>query len=74
MNEAFGFAIGAWGIGASKTLTNVQALTKTTEVAGAIARAIIGKQSGDGDAETSIVVDGSLEESGSGMGLLIGQD
>ncbi len=74
LDEAFGFAIGARGVGAGKTLANAQLLAEAAKVAGAVARTVIGEQAGDRDAEASIVVDGSLPESGRRRGFLVGLD
>src|SRR5689334_7736941 len=74
LDEAFGFAVGAWSVGASETLANVELLAEAAKAARAIAGTVIGEQAGDGDAEAGIVVDGGLQEGGGGRGLLIGKD
>ena len=74
LDEAFGFAVGAGSVGTSEAQAEAELVTETAKDAGAITGAVVGKQAADGDAEAGIVIDGSLQKSGSGRGLLIGQN
>ena len=53
---------------------NAELLAEAAKVAEAIAGAVVGEHMGDGDAETGVIIDGSLQESGGRRGFLIGQD
>ncbi len=44
LDEAFCFAVGARGVGASETLANAELLAEAAKEAGAISRDLIGKQ------------------------------
>ncbi len=74
LDEAFCFAVGARGVGASETLANAELLAEAAKEAGAIAGTVIGKHTGDGDAQAGVVVDGGLQEGGCGRGFLVGKD
>jgi len=74
LDEAFGFAVGAWSVRTSEALANTELLAELAKMAGAIAGTVIGEHAGDGDAESSIVVNGSLQEGGSRGSFLVGQD
>jgi hypothetical protein len=73
LDEAFGLAVGAWSVGTSEALANAEVLAELAKMAGAIAGTVIGEHAGDGDAESRIVVHGSLQKGGSRGGFLVGQ-
>jgi len=49
LDKAFGFAIGAWGVGAGEVVTDAELETGVAELAGAIGRAVVGEQGADAD-------------------------
>jgi hypothetical protein len=55
LDEAFGFAIGTRGIGASETMAQAESENGAAEGMGAIAVAIIGKQAADVNSQTGVV-------------------
>jgi hypothetical protein len=60
LNEAFSFTVGARSIGASEAMAQTESENGATEGMGAIAMAIIGKQSADANAQTSVVGERSV--------------
>ena len=64
LDEAFGLTVGAWSVRTSEALVNTELLAELAKMAGAIAGTVIGEHAGDGDAESSIVVNRGLQESG----------
>jgi hypothetical protein len=54
LNEAFGLAVGARGIGTGEAVLDAELEAGGAEVAGAIARAVVGEQAVDGDAVLGI--------------------
>lgn len=55
LDEALGFAIGAWGIGAGEAMAQTQGENGVTESVGTITVAIIGEQPADANAQTGVV-------------------
>ena len=74
LDESFGFAIGARGVGTGEALANAELAAELEKVAGAIAGTVIGEHAGDGDAEAGVVIDGSLQESRRRRRFLVRQD
>ena len=74
LDEAFGFAIGLRRVRASATVFDAHLETSLAKVMGAIATAVIGEQSADGDTVAGEEVNRIPEEGDGGMGLLIGED
>ena len=60
LNEALGFAVSAWSIGAGEAMAQAQGENGATEGMGAIAMAVIGKQSADANAQTGVVGEGGV--------------
>ena len=74
MDEAFGFAVGARGVGASEALAEAELMTEAAKDAGAVTRAVVGEQAADRNAEAGVVIDRGLQKSSRGRGFLVGQD
>jgi hypothetical protein len=53
LDEAFGFAVGLWRVRASAAVLEAHLATSAAKLVGAIAAAVIGEQSTDGDAVAS---------------------
>ena len=60
LDEALGFAVGAWGIRAGETMAQPQSENSATEGMGAVTVAVIGEQAADANAETSVVGERSV--------------
>ena len=58
LDEAFGFAIGTWGVGSGKAVTKAELGTGVAKLVCTIAAAVIGEQSADADAVLGIEVHG----------------
>ena len=74
LDEAFGFSIGAWGIGSGKAVLEAGGLDDLSEAPVAIAGAVIGEDSPDREAEAGEVGPRHVEEHECGTVLLVGQD
>ena len=74
LDEAFGFAVGLWRVRASAAVLEAHLATSAAKLVGAIAAAVIGEQSTDGDAVASEEVNGIPKKGDGGVGLLIGED
>ena len=74
LDEAFGFAVGLWGVGASAAVFEAHLETSPTKVVRAVAAAVIGEQGAHGDAVASKEVNRIPEEGDGGFSLLIGKD
>src|SRR5215210_3653712 len=72
--EALGFSIGLWGIGAGPDRLDVEPVAGADKCFRPVARAIVGHDAADGDAEASIVGGGGLQESDGALLLFIGKD
>jgi len=72
--EAFGFAVGLRGVRASAAVFEAHLQTNLAKLMGAIAAAVIGKQSTNDDAVASEEVNCIPEEGDGGVSLLIGED
>src|SRR6185437_7329571 len=73
LNKAFGLAVGAGGVRAGEAVLNAALEAGGAELAGAIAASVIGEQAANGDAVLGVEGDGSMQESDSGFGLLVGE-
>jgi hypothetical protein len=73
-DEAFGFAVGLWGVGTGAAVFEAYLQTGLAKLVGAIAATIIGEQSADGDAVASEVVNRIPEEGDGGVSLPIRED
>jgi len=73
LDEAFGLAIGSWGVGTSEAVRNIEFRAGLSKLAGAIAGAVIGQQTANGDAVELVKGDGIVEKLDRGFCLLIGQ-
>src|ERR1700681_4694189 len=73
LDEAFGFAVGLRRVRASAAVFEAHLQTSLAKVVGAIAAAVIGEQSADGDAVASEEVNCLPEEGDGGVGFLIGE-
>jgi hypothetical protein len=74
LDEAFGFAVGARGVGTGETLGDAEAAAAAVKACGAIAGAVVGEHAGDDDAQAREVADGGLDKSRGGGGFLMGED
>ena len=73
LNEAFGFAVGAWSVRASEVVADAELETGGVEVAATIAGAVVGEQTANADAVISVEGNGSAEESDGSLGGLVGK-
>ncbi len=73
LNETFGLAVGARGVGACEAVLDAELEAGGTEVAGAIAGTVVGKQAANDDAVLGVEGDGGMQEGDSGWALLVGQ-
>jgi len=73
LDETFGLAVGARGVGASEEMAELELMEAVAKVPAAIAAAIVGHDAADGDAESGVVVEGGAQESQGGVVRLIGQ-
>src|ERR1035438_9807763 len=74
LDEAFGFAVGLRRVRTSASMFESECVAGLAKVMGAIAAAVVGEQSADGDAMASKKVNGSLEKGDGGASLLVGED
>src|SRR2546421_3105346 len=74
LNEAFGLAIGAWGVRPSALVADCMLLAEIAESPRLVAGTVIGEHAADGDAESLVIGDGGGEEGGGGEAFLIGKD
>ena len=74
LDEAFGFAVGAWGVGASEVMAQTQSKNGTAESMGTITVAIIGEQAADANAQAGVISQGGMEESDGRSSGAVGQD
>src|SRR5437016_10314520 len=72
LEETFGFAIGAWGVGTGAVMANAETAASGGEEAGVVARGIVGENATDANAETGVISDGGIEESDGRVGALVG--
>jgi hypothetical protein len=73
LDEAFGFSVGARGVGPSEAVANAESSAGVTEPVGAIATSVVGKQGANGDAVLGIKSNGVAQESEGSFGFLVGQ-
>jgi hypothetical protein len=74
LDEAFCFAVGAWGIRSGEAVRDAEFSASGVEQVGAIGVSVVGKQMADGDAVLCIECDRSTQEGAGGLGSLIGKD
>ena len=74
LDEAFGLAVGARRVRAGKAMADAETMASIAEEPRAIARAVVGQQTTNVDAEGAVVSDRSMEESHGGVAAFIGQD
>jgi hypothetical protein len=73
LDEAFGLAVGAWGVRPSEAVTNAELGAGVTELASAIATSVVGEQATNADAMLCIKGQGVLQEGEGGVEPLVGQ-
>ena len=69
LDEAFGFAVGLRRVRTSASMFEAECVAGLAKVMGAIAAAVVGEQSADGDAMASKKVNGPLEKGNGGASL-----
>jgi hypothetical protein len=74
LDEAFGFTVGAWGVGAGKEMAQAVALTSGAEEMGTIAGAVVAHEPLRLDAQRGEVSQGPLKEEHGTLLSLIGHD
>ncbi len=72
LDEAFGLAVGSWREGPGIAMAEAEFAAARIEGLRTVAPAVVGEYAPDGDAESTVVVDGGGEESGSRVASLIG--
>ena len=74
LDEAFGLAVGAWGVGAGEAVFDV--LTEESAAKGPItvATSVVGQQAANGDAEAGVMSACHKEEADGRAMRLVGQD
>src|SRR6266478_1110611 len=73
LDEAFGLAVGARRVRAGEAVLDGEWETSGAKVAGAIAGAVVGEQSGNDDAVLGVEGDRGAQEGDGGFALLVGQ-
>lgn len=73
MDEAFGFSVGARGVGPGKALPDVLAVEQHLEVSVAVAGAVVGEHAADAEAEAAEVSPTPVEEALGGSAGLVRQ-
>jgi NAD(P)-dependent dehydrogenase (short-subunit alcohol dehydrogenase family) len=74
LDEAFGLAIGAWGVGFGEAMTDTQLTTGLGEVAAAIARTVVGEDLAHRDSQPGVVGDRRTQKGRRTERLFIRQD
>ena len=74
LNEAFGFAVGAWSIGSGEVVADAEFSASVAEQMRTVTVTIVGEQAANGDAALGEESDGGTEEGDGSIGLLVGQD
>src|SRR5713226_5350953 len=73
LDEAFCLAVGARRVRAGEAVLDAELEASSAEVAGAIAGAVVGEQSANGDAVLGVEGDSGVQEGDGGFALLVGQ-
>src|ERR687888_1390249 len=73
-DEAFGFAVGLWPVGAGAEVADAEPAAGECVQGGAVAGAVVGEHAFDGDAVAAVESDRALQEAGRGRGLLVAED
>ena len=73
LDEAFGFAVGAGSVRASKAVTDAEFGASGAKLMGAIAASVVGEQAANGDAVLGVESEGGVQEGEGGVDGLIGQ-
>ena len=66
MDEAFSFAVRSGGVGSGTAVFELHVLASCAEQVGAVAGAVVGKQSANADAVAGKEVDGRVQEADGG--------
>ena len=74
LDETFGFAVGARGIGTSEVVAQTQFNNGSVESVGAITVAVIGEQAADGNAQAGVIGDCGAQKGDGGNSGEVGQD
>jgi hypothetical protein len=73
-DEAFGFAVCLWPVGAGAQVADAEGLARDGVDGGAIGGAVVGEEALDGDAVAAVKGDGAVEEADRGCRLFVGED
>src|SRR6476620_177378 len=73
LDEAFGLAVGPWGVGPGPDVPKAEAVTNVAEGRRAVAGAVVGHHPRKGDAKAGVVGDSGREEGNGAPLLLVGQ-
>jgi hypothetical protein len=60
LDEAFGFAVGAWRVGAGEVVADAEFLAGGAKAAGAVAGSVVGEQAANGGAVLSVESNGGV--------------
>ena len=74
LNEAFGFTVGARGIGTGEAVTQAQGEDGFAEGMGTIAVAVVGEQAANANTQAGVMRETGVEESDGGNGGAVGPD
>src|SRR5690606_18267231 len=70
LDEAFGFAVGTWGIGPGPEMAQAQPANQATEASGAVADTVVGHDARNADAQAPVVTQ-RLQQSPAGAGATL---
>src|SRR5579862_2338855 len=74
LDEAFGLAVGLWGVGPGSDVLEAEFAAGVAEVEGFVAGAVVGHDAGDVDAQASVVGHCGVEEGDGAFLFLVGHD
>jgi hypothetical protein len=74
LNETFGFAIGARGVGAGKVMAQAQLHPGSVESMGTVTVTVIGQQAANGNAQAGVISHCGTQESDSASSVKVGQN
>src|SRR5579863_5290848 len=74
LNKAFGLAVGLGCVRLGPDVLEAEIATGVAEIEGSVTTAIVGHDTGDGDAEALVIGEGSVQEGDSALFRLIGHD
>jgi hypothetical protein len=74
LDEAFGFAVGAWGVRPGELVLDAESMESGGEAIGAVAGSVVGEEALDGDGEAKEVSQSGVKKAQSAGGRLVRPD